>query len=195
MKLIFFPSPKEFRKWLQQNHESTAEVYVGYYKTHTNKPSLTWPESVDEALCYGWIDGVRKSLGKESYVIRFTPRKPKSIWSIVNIRRVAELTNLGLMQAAGLKVFNERDEKRSNLYSFERQNITLNASEKKKFKANIKAWGFFESMPPSYRKPATWWVISAKREVTREKRLATLIRDSELGRKIKPLSYDGKKKK
>lgn len=185
---IFFASAAEFRGWLAAHHDSAAELWVGYYKKTSGRPSLTWPESVDEALCFGWIDGVRKSLGAESYVIRFTPRKRGSIWSKVNLARVEMLARDGRMHPAGLRVFESRNEKRSGLYSFEqREAATLRSSELKTFRADAGAWRFFQSQPPGYRKTATWWVVSAKRPETRARRLATLIKDSAAGLRIAPL--------
>jgi uncharacterized protein YdeI (YjbR/CyaY-like superfamily) len=189
----FFKSPKEFRKWLEINHATAAELWVGYHKKHTGKPSLTWPESVDQALCFGWIDGLRKSIDEERYMIRFTPRKDASIWSAVNIKRVAELTKLGLMHSAGLAKFKKRDPQKAELYSFERKNATLPREFQKEFEANAKAWKFFQSMPPSYRTPATWWVMSAKKEETRARRLALLIADSQAGGRIAAMDI-GKKR-
>ncbi|MDP4218808.1 MAG: YdeI/OmpD-associated family protein [Bacteroidota bacterium] len=187
---IFFSSAAEFRHWLKHHHSSAKEVCVGFYKRHTGKATLSWKESVDEALAVGWIDGVRKGLDVDRYQIRFSPRRAGSIWSAVNIRRVNELTLLGRMQPAGLKVFENRDPRKVDRYSFERQSIAFSSAEGKKFRANRKAWSYFQAMPPSYQKPATWWVISATRQSTRERRLATLICDSELGKKIKVLSYN-----
>jgi uncharacterized protein YdeI (YjbR/CyaY-like superfamily) len=186
-EIIFFASPLEFRGWLDKNHHKNQELWVGYYKKATGKPSMSWPESVDQALCYGWIDGIRKSIDEYSYTIRFTPRNPKSIWSAINLKRVSELTNLGLMQPSGIDVFNKRDEKKAQLYSFERDNVSLEAHFEKKFKENEKAWNFFQSQVLSYKKPAIWWINSAKQEATRLKRLEILIKDSEAGQKIAPL--------
>ena len=188
-KIEFFKSQAEFRKWLKANHAKLTEQWVGFYKKSSGKPSITWPESVDEALCFGWIDGLRKSIDEESYKIRFSPRKAKSIWSAVNTRRTKELIELGLMYPAGLKVFENRDEQKTNLYSFERNTVALTPEYEKEFKLNKKAWSYFLSMPPSYQKPALWWVMSAKREDTQLSRLETLIKDSEAGRKIMPLSF------
>lgn len=185
--IIFFSTPAEFRAWFEKNHDKTKELWVGFYKKDSSKPSITWPESVDQALCFGWIDGIRKSIDDISYTIRFTPRNPKSIWSAVNMRRIAELTSLGLMRPSGIAVFEKRDEKRSELYSFEQVKVELDTHFLKKFQENEKAWIFFQSQAPSYKKPAIWWVISAKQEDTRLKRLNILIKDSEEGQKIAPL--------
>ncbi len=189
MEVTFFETSSEFRTWLEEHHDTTQEVWVGFYKTSSGKPSITWPEAVDEALCFGWIDGIRKSIDDVSYTIRFTPRKSSSIWSSVNIKRVGELSKLGLMRPAGLKVFEERDQKKSGLYSYEqRKDSKLDPAYEKQLKANKKAWDFFQSQPASYQQPAIWWVMSAKQEETRLRRLATLIEDSEHGRTIPPLT-------
>ncbi|HVU12632.1 MAG TPA: YdeI/OmpD-associated family protein [Phototrophicaceae bacterium] len=194
MEIHYFASPAEFRAWLEANFDTATEVQVGYWKKSTGKPSLTWPESVDQALCFGWIDGVRKSVDADSYTIRFTPRKPTSIWSQVNIRRVEELSKLGLMQPSGLAIFEARDEAKTNQYSFEREEAQFSAEQEATFKGYPKAWEFFWAQPPSYRKPAIWWVVSAKQEATQQKRMATLIEDSENGRRIAPLRRPGKDK-
>jgi uncharacterized protein YdeI (YjbR/CyaY-like superfamily) len=185
--IIFFASPAEFRSWLDKNHSTSRELWAGFYKKSSAKPSMTWPKSVDQALCYGWIDGIRKSIDAERYTIRFTPRNPKSVWSAVNIKRVGELIASGLMQPSGLEVFNKRDEKKVELYSFENSNVTFDEHYLAKFKENEKAWDFFKSQPPSYRKTATWWVISPKQEKTRLKRLEILINDSGSNLRIAPL--------
>ena len=183
-KPMFFATPEAFRQWLKKNHALATELWVGFHKKATGKPSITWPESVDQALCFGWIDGLRKSVDSESYVIRFTPRRPTSIWSAVNSKRAQELTRLGMMQPAGKKAFEGRDAKKSHLYSFERKRVTLGTAFGRQFRANQHAWEFFQSQPPWYRKTATWWVVSARQEVTRQRRLATLISDSEACRRI-----------
>jgi uncharacterized protein YdeI (YjbR/CyaY-like superfamily) len=187
MEPIFFSRQAELRKWFEKNHDKTKELLVGFYKTKTGKESITWPQSVDEALCFGWIDGIRKSIDAESYVIRFTPRKPGSIWSAINIQKVEELSKKGLMHPAGIEAFNKRDEKKSKVYSFEQKNIQLDKNFEKLFKQNKKAWKFFQCQPPSYQRPAIWWIMSAKQEATKQKRLETLIEDSEEGERIKLL--------
>jgi uncharacterized protein YdeI (YjbR/CyaY-like superfamily) len=192
-KITFFKSQSDFRKWLDKNHNKAAELVVGFYKVGTGKKSIGYKESVDEALCFGWIDGIRKSLGEESYTIRFTPRRPGSIWSRVNINRAKELEKLGLMKSQGLKTFHSFDKKKTNRYSFEQKIIKLSKDYEKQFKANKKAWQYFQSMPPSYQRPAIWWVMSAKHEETRLRRLKTLICDSEAGRKIKVLTLERNK--
>lgn len=192
MTPTFFATPADFRRWLKQHHARASELWVGFHKRGTGRPSITWPESVDEALCFGWIDGIRKSLSPDSYVIRFTPRKPGSIWSAVNTRRAQELIRDARMQPAGLKAFAARDPKRSGIYSFEqRKTAELGSEREALFRKNKAAWAFFQSQPPGYRRISTWWVISAKREETRAKRLATLIEDSAAGRRIAPLRRTG----
>ncbi len=189
MKPLFFASPSELRNWFEKHHETTQELWVGFYKTSSGKPSVTWPEAVDQALCFGWIDGVRKGIDDLSYTIRFTPRRPHSNWSSVNVKRVGELIKLGLMQPAGLKTFQERDQNKSGVYSYEqRKNSKLDPAYENQLRANKKAWEFFQSRPPSYQQPAIWWVMSARQEETRLKRLAILIESSEQGRTVPPLT-------
>lgn len=181
---IFFANQIDFRNWLEKYHDKETELLVGFYKVGTGKPSMTWSQSVDEALCFGWIDGVRKSIDKDSYCIRFTPRRPKSVWSAVNIKKVEELTKLGLMQPAGIAAFAKREESKSRIYAYENEPQQLPADFEKLFAANKKAWAFFQKQAPYYRKLATKWVMSAKQEATRESRLARLIFESENERKI-----------
>jgi len=178
---IFFAKQSDFRKWLQKNHKRKTELLVGFYKVSSGKPSMTWSQSVDEALCFGWIDGVRKSIGKDSYQIRFTQRKPTSIWSAINIKKVEELTKEGLMQAAGFASFEKRRESKSKIYSYEKDKVELTPNLKRRFKANKKAWEYFQSLAPSYRKVSAHWVMSAKQETTQIKRLNQLISDSAAG--------------
>ena len=187
LKPRFFATPSHFRRWLAKNHDKQSELWVGFYKKGSGRPSITWPESVDEALCFGWIDGLRKSLDDDSYVIRFTPRRKGSIWSAVNLRRVPELIREGRMEQAGRRVYEARDPKKAGVYSFERGAAALDAEAEAKFRRNRKAWEFFQSQPPGYRKTVIWWVVSAKREETRAKRLQTLIDDSAAGRRIREL--------
>jgi uncharacterized protein YdeI (YjbR/CyaY-like superfamily) len=175
MPLTFFPTPADFRRWLKTHHAAEQELLVGFYKTGSGKPSITWPQSVDQALCYGWIDGIRRRVDDESYTIRFTPRKPTSTWSAVNIKRVAELTQQGLMRPAGLKAFEARKENRSGIYSYEQRTATLPPEYEKVLKKNKAAWTYFQAQPASYRKAAMWWIVSAKQDATRLKRLAQLI--------------------
>ncbi len=185
MKPHFFPTPADLRKWFENNHAKEQELIVGFYKTGSKKPSITWPQSVDEALCFGWIDGVRRSIDEESYQIRFTPRKPGSIWSNINIAKVEDLTAKGLMQPAGLAAYKHKKEHKAGIYSFEQGDIAFSADQLKLLKANKKAWAFFQAQSPSYKRVATWHVVSAKQEVTKSKRLQELIIDSENGMLIK----------
>lgn len=189
MKPKFFKKPEDFRSWLDKNHAKETELLVGYYKKGTGKESITWPESVDEALCYGWIDGIRKSFDEDSYTIRFTPRKPTSIWSAVNIANIERLTKEGRMKPAGIAAHEKRKEHKTAIYSFEQSNKDLVLSKEYEaiFKKNKKAWDFFQNVAPSYTRQAVWWVISAKREETRQKRLNELIADSEAGLRVKHL--------
>ena len=193
MKPIFFKKQSDLRKWFEKNADTATLLLVGFYRVASGKPSITWPQSVDEALCFGWIDSIRNSIDDESYSIRFTPRKPNSIWSAVNIKKVEELKTLGLMKPKGLELFNMMDKNKLQTYSFERAIVELSPEFEKKLKANKKASKFFHSMPPSYRKPVINWVMTAKQEETRLRRLATLIKDCEEGRKIKGMDYPKKK--
>jgi len=195
MKPEFFATPAKFRAWLEEHHATHKELLVGFYKKGTGRPSITWPEAVDESLCFGWIDGIRHSLGEEAYSIRFTPRRRTSIWSAVNVARVAELTQIGKMTAAGLRAFEARTPERTGVYSFERNAAAkLTREEQKKLCANAKAVAFFEAQPPWYRRAAIHWVRSAKRDETRQRRLDRLIGDSARGRTIPPLTRPGKKR-
>jgi uncharacterized protein YdeI (YjbR/CyaY-like superfamily) len=184
MKPTFFDSSADFRGWLERHHATATELWVGFHKKKSGKPSMTWPESVDQALCFGWIDGIRKSIDEAKYVIRFSPRKPTSIWSAVNIRRVTELSAAGLMRDPGLKAYELRRENRSGIYSYEQRSHVLPEPYEKVLKGNKAAWDFFQSQPPSYRKVAFWWVVSAKKEETRLKRLQKLIEFSARGKRI-----------
>jgi len=187
-KPIFFATPADFRAWLEKNHALHAELSVGFYKRDSGKPSITWPESVDAALCYGWIDGVRNSIDAVSYRIRFTPRKPTSTWSAINVKRVTELTKLGSMHPAGIKAFKARKGDKTGIYAYEqRKSAKLPREYERKFRANKKAWTFFQKQPPWYQRTAAYRVITAKQEATRQKRLGELIRDSEAGLAIKEL--------
>ena len=181
MKSIFFSQPSEFRKWLEKNHDKETELVVGFYKVGSGKPSITWSQSVDQALCFGWIDGVRKSIDGDSYTIRFTPRKSSSIWSAVNIAKIKELTKNGLMHPSGLAAFNKRQDSKSGIYSFEKAEISFSPAFEKLFKANKKAWKYFQDLAPSYRKTSMNWVMSAKQPATQLKRINQLIADSESG--------------
>jgi uncharacterized protein YdeI (YjbR/CyaY-like superfamily) len=178
MEPKFFSTGAQFRAWLDKNHDHSQELLVGFHKKGSGKKSLTYAEALDEALCFGWIDGVRKSFSDTSYTIRFTPRRPKSIWSLVNIRHVKRLKAENRMKPAGLAAFAIRDPKRSGIYSFEREASTLSPEFVKKFSANRKAWEFFQAQPPGYRKIAVFYVMSAKKEETRLRRLDHLIAQS-----------------
>ncbi len=191
-KPTFFSTSTDFRKWMEAHSERETELWVGYYKKSTKKASIDWPQSVDVGLCFGWIDGIRKSINEESYKIRFTPRKQKSHWSDVNIRRIAELKKEGLVTKAGLEAYARRTEENSRRASFEQDNVELIKAYESKFKANKKAWAFFQTLPPSTRKPSIWWVVSAKQEVTRERRLDLLIKHSENEERIPQLRKSGK---
>ncbi len=180
----FFRSPASFRQWLAKHHASATELWVGFHRKASGKRSITWPESVDEALCCGWIDGIRKSVDATSYRIRFSPRKPGSIWSAINIRRAEALAKEGRMLPAGTKAFAARTENKSGIYSYEQREATLPEPYGAILRGNRKAHAFFESQPPGYRKTACWWVVSAKREQTRLKRLQTLIEESAHGRRL-----------
>jgi len=184
MKPTFFESPAAFHEWLEKNHHKTSEFLVGFYKRNSGRPSITWPESVDQALCFGWIDGVRRRIDDVSYSIRFTPRRHGSTWSAINIGRVTELTQRGLMCPAGVQAFEQRSEDKSGIYAYENAPRKLPRVNEKKFRSNKKAWKYFNDQPPSYRRVAIYWVMSAKKEETRARRLATLIDDSAHARRL-----------
>ena len=192
--LKHFKDARCFRQWLAKNAKKAAELWVGFHRLGTGKKSITYHEALDEALCRGWIDGVRKSLGQGVYTIRFTPRKAKSNWSIVNIRRVRELIKLGRMTEHGLRVFETRDEKRAARYSYEQKTSKLGRAQEGLFRANPKAWEFFKAQAPWYRRVTTWWIVSAAKPETRERRLAELIRDSGAGRRIHMITSSQKPK-
>ena len=184
MNIVFFETPAQFRAWLDANHATAAELQVGYYKKDTGRPSLTWSESVDQALCFGWIDGIRRRIDDESYMIRFTPRRPGSNWSLVNIRKVQELTEQGLMHPAGLAAFETRDPDKSQEYSYENRPQGLDELYESEFRRHSAAWQYWQAQPAHYRRGSAHWVMSAKRPETRQKRLATLIADSAAGQWI-----------
>lgn len=193
MKPVFFESPAALRKWLAKNHKSADELWVGMYKKHTGKPSITWPQVVDEVLCFGWIDGIRKSIDADSYTNRITPRRKGSHWSAVNLKRVLELQAEGRMTPAGMKAYEERDPAKSQQYSSEQQGVALPAALEARFKKNKQAWTFFNQQPPGYRKTILWWVVSAKREETQLKRLARVIEVSAAGARVDLGSPSGRK--
>jgi uncharacterized protein YdeI (YjbR/CyaY-like superfamily) len=182
---LFFATPADIRKWLRVHHQSSREQWIGFHKKASGRPSITWPESVDEALCYGWIDGLRKTIDHESYQIRFTPRRATSTWSAVNLRRVQELTEQGRMRPAGLEAFAWRKEEKSGIYAYEnRKAAKLSGADEKKFLARDNAWKFFLSQPAGYRHNAIWWIVTGKKAETRASRLEKLIRASEAGKRI-----------
>ena len=186
-RIRFFATPANWRQWLEKNHASETELWVGYYKKGSGKPSIDWPQSVDEALCFGWIDGIRKTIDESSYKIRFTPRRTGSNWSTVNIARVGVLTKEKRMRPAGLAAFEARTLDKSGPYSYEqRKTITFGDALERRFRANAKAWAFFEAQPPYYRQIATLYVMSAKQEATRERRLDRVIKDFAAGRRLEP---------
>lgn len=189
----YFRSAAEFRRWLEKNHERAAELWVGFYKKASGRKGITYKEAVDQALCYGWIDGILNRVDDESYTHRFTPRKPTSTWSNVNIKRVAELKKEGLMAPAGLAAFGRRTKENSGVYGHENPAAAFSAAFAKRFRAQRDAWTYFQAQTPSYRKLATNWVMTAKREETRERRMAALIEDCACGRWIKPLRWTQKK--
>jgi uncharacterized protein YdeI (YjbR/CyaY-like superfamily) len=184
MKPTFFPAPADFRRWLAKNHLSASELLVGFYKKDSGKPSITWPESVDEALCFGWIDSIRRSIDEVAYSIRFTPRKPGSTWSAVNIRRVEALKKEGRMQPAGLKAYESRRENKSGIYSYEQRSVELEEPYRRLLRKSKTAWEYFQAQPPSYRKVVHWWIVSAKQEETRLRRLEKLVTYSEKGQRL-----------
>ncbi|MFL5261156.1 MAG: YdeI/OmpD-associated family protein [Anaeromyxobacteraceae bacterium] len=184
----FFATPAAGRRWLERNHDRSDALWVGFHKKASGRPSITWPEAVDGALCFGWIDGVRRSIDATRYRIRFTPRRPGSRWSLVNVRRVAALAEAGLMAPAGLRAFEARSAARTGTYAYEQREAAAFApEEEKRLRADAAAWEFFSSRPPWYRRVATFWVVSAKRPETRARRLDALVADSSAGRRIAPL--------
>jgi uncharacterized protein YdeI (YjbR/CyaY-like superfamily) len=193
-KPTFFPTPADFRAWLEAHHDKLREQLVGFHKKDSGKPSITWPESVEVARCFGWIDGVRKSIDETSYMIRFTPRKPASTWSSINIKFVRELTKKNLMHPAGLKAFAARSAQKSGIYSYaQRKTARFTRELEKQFHANKAAWEFFRSQAPWYQRVTTYWVISAKKEETKLKRLSLLIEHSRRGRTLPQLIPTKKK--
>lgn len=191
MKVRFFKSSSALRSWLKTHHGNCTELWIGFHKISSGRTSVTYSEAVEQALCFGWIDGVKKSVDANSYTHRFTPRKPRSKWSAINIERARKLLATGAMETAGRKAFEGADVG-SRSYSYEQRNsATLSAAQQRQFRARKKAWEFFQAQPPGYRRTATWWVISAKKEETRQKRLATLIAHSLAAETIPPLTRKG----
>lgn len=183
-EVTWFATPTGWRTWLEDNHATESEIWVGIRKKHV-PIGITWPEAVDEALCFGWIDGLTHTVDADGYTCRITPRKPRSIWSSVNLKRIEELIAEGRVHPAGLRVYRERDESRAGLYSFEQDEIAFDAAQAANFAAREAAWTWFQSQPLGYQRQATWWVVSAKRPETRERRLAQLIEDSASERRLK----------
>jgi uncharacterized protein YdeI (YjbR/CyaY-like superfamily) len=187
--VLFFSSPAEFRAWLEDHHETASELWVGYYKKATGKPTMTWSEAVDEALCFGWIDGKVQRIDEERHRQRFTPRRANSNWSAINIAKVAELRKQGRMTPAGEAAFAARREDRSAVYSYERRHeAAFDDEQEAELRANDAAWAWFSDQSASYRQLATFWVVSAKRPETRARRLATLIECSAEGRRVPALT-------
>jgi uncharacterized protein YdeI (YjbR/CyaY-like superfamily) len=184
MKAKFFSNQNEFRNWLEKHHKKESELLVGFYKVNSGKPSISWSQSVDEALCFGWIDSVRKSIDEESYSIRFTPRKKTSIWSAVNIKKVEELIEAGLMTEMGLQAFHYREDSKSKIYSHENP-LSLDDTYEKMFSKHKIAWDFFTKQPPSYKKGIIHWIMSAKQEKTQLSRLEKAINESKQEKRIK----------
>ena len=178
MTVIFFATPTEFRAWLEKHHKTETELFVGFYKVGSGKPSMTWSQSVDQALCFGWIDGVKKSIDNESYCHRFTPRKRTSIWSAINIKKVEELTQSGLMTPEGQKAFDLKTENRTAIYAYEKDPVLLDPTYESQFKENTIAWDFFNKQAPSYKKVMIHWIMTAKQETTRLSRLEKTIQIS-----------------
>jgi CubicO group peptidase (beta-lactamase class C family)/uncharacterized protein YdeI (YjbR/CyaY-like superfamily) len=187
LRPTFFDTPVQFRRWLERHHDRETALLVGFYKRRTGKPTLTYPQALDEALCFGWIDGVRKRLDEDRYTIRFTPRRARSYWSEVNTKRMRGLMDAGRVHEAGMRAFEARDASRTARYSFERATCELSPEFEKRLRANRAAWTFFQSRPPSYRRVVTWWIMGAKKEQTRERRLAKLIEDSAHERSVSPM--------
>ena len=188
MKPTFFETPAKFRAWLQKHHKTADELWVGYRKKHTGRASITWQESVDEALCFGWIDGIRKSIDADSYMNRFTPRRTGSFWSAINTRRAGELITEGRMRAAGRRAFEARDAAKTTTHSMQRASAHLDRQREAQFQKNRAAWEFFEAQPPGYKRMAIWWVMSAKREETRTGRFTQLMALSASHRRLIPMS-------
>jgi uncharacterized protein YdeI (YjbR/CyaY-like superfamily) len=185
----FFSTPEDLRDWFDANHATTDELWIGYYKKASGRPSVSWTEVVDEALCVGWIDGVLRRIDELSHVQRLTPRRKGSNWSAINVAKVADLTVQGRMRPAGLAAFAARSDAKTAIYSYEQELTALTAEETERFCADEAAWADWEGRPPSYRKAVLAWVTSAKQPSTRERRLATLIEDSRAGRPIKSMAW------
>ncbi len=185
----FFATPDELRDWFDVNHETAAELWLGYYRKSTGRPSVDWPQAVDEALCVGWIDGVRRSVDDMTFVQRFTPRRKGSTWSAINVAKVANLTKEGRMRPAGIAAFEARSDANTAIYSYEQPDAAFTPEEVARFKADSAAWADWAARPPSYRRAVMYWVTSAKQAATRARRLETLIADSAAGRKVGPMRW------
>ena len=192
--VVFFPTPADLRAWFAGNHDGRDELWVGYYKKATGIPSITWPESVDEALCFGWIDGIRKSVDDKSYKVRFTPRRPRSHWSARNLGRMKHLIADGRVTEAGMAAYRRRNPAREAQASHEQKDVVLPPQYERQLRADADAWDYLQRARPSYRKQVTWWVISAKREETRLRRLRILIESSAKGAVIPPMRWAERKK-
>ena len=192
---LFFEAPADFRAWLAEHHDARDELWVGYYKKGTGLPSMTWPESVDEALCFGWIDGIRKSIDEERYKIRFTPRRPGSHWSARNLGRMEHLIAEGRVAEPGMAAYRKRNPARQRQAAHEQETVTLPPEYEERLRADPRAWRYFREARPSYRKQATWWVVSAKREATRLRRLGILIESSAEGKVVPPMRWGERKRK
>lgn len=190
-EVLYFATPEVWRTWLHEHHQGRGFLWVGFYKKGSGRPSLSWPESVDEALCYGWIDGLRRNIDGDSYKIRFTPRRANSTWSAVNLKRIEELLQQGRMQKAGLDLYLGRQPENAGQYSYERKTAQFSPSQAAQLRANPSAWEYFSARSPSYQKAATWWVVSAKKEETQQRRLQTLIEDSAQRRSLRQLAKPG----
>ena len=193
MKVKYFKSASEFRQWLEENHVRVSELWVGFFKKDSRKAGLTYAEAVDDALCFGWIDGLKKRVDELSYTHRFTPRQPGSNWSRINVQHVERLKKAGRMTTAGLKAYAARKPQRSGIYSFENAPRTLANADEKQFKADKVAWGFFLRQPPGYQRTAIWWMVGAKKPETRARRLSQLIQESRNGRRLGQVTGSNKK--
>jgi uncharacterized protein YdeI (YjbR/CyaY-like superfamily) len=191
MDPVFFSSPEDLRAWFERHHDSADELWVGLWRAASGQAGISWSQAVDEALCFGWIDGVRRRVDDQRYTNRFTPRRARSNWSAVNVARVAELSAQGRMRPAGHATFERRAPEREGVYSYEKRPADLDGAYAEEFRSHEGAWRFYQSQPPSYRRSATWWVVSAKKEDTRARRLAQLIEDSTHGRRLAMLRRPG----
>jgi uncharacterized protein YdeI (YjbR/CyaY-like superfamily) len=188
MEAIYFDSAADLRRWLEEHHDRASELLIGFHRKSSGRPGLTYPEAVEEALCFGWIDGITRRVDLGRWAVRFTPRKARSNWSLINTRRAAQLEKEGQMAPAGLRAYEARDRTRSGAYTYEQRFQPFESTQEATFRRNARAWSFFQAQPPSYRRAATLWVISAKREETRQRRLANLIEHSNRGERLPALT-------